>query len=137
MSGRRTARRGSAAGLDPGLFIQKVEQRYSIGMVAAALAVFAVPLAFGGALTGSLLRAMTFMIVASPCAVVPATMPPPLSAIANAGRHGVLVKSAVVMERLGLVDAVALDKTGTLTEDTPRVTDIRPLPDSRLTGRSC
>ncbi|MFE3166310.1 heavy metal translocating P-type ATPase [Streptomyces sp. NPDC059224] len=114
------------------LFIEKVEQRYSIGMVVATLAVFAVPLAFGAALTGSLLRAMTFMIVASPCAVVLATMPPLLSAIANAGRHGVLVKSAVVMERLDQVDAVALDKTGTLTEGTPRVTDVRPLPGSRL-----
>ncbi|MFD5462862.1 heavy metal translocating P-type ATPase [Kitasatospora sp. NPDC127059] len=112
------------------LFIEKVEQRYSIGMVAATLAVFAVPLALGAAFTGSLLRAMTFMIVASPCAVVLATMPPLLSAIANAGRHGVLVKSAVVMERLGQADAVALDKTGTLTEGTPRVTDIRPLPGS-------
>ncbi|MFE4975791.1 heavy metal translocating P-type ATPase [Kitasatospora sp. NPDC056651] len=109
------------------LFIEKVEQRYSIGMVVATLAVFAVPLALGAAFTGSLLRAMTFMIVASPCAVVLATMPPLLSAIANAGRHGVLVKSAVVMERLGQVDAVALDKTGTLTEGTPRVTDVRPL----------
>ncbi|MBO4252416.1 heavy metal translocating P-type ATPase [Streptomyces griseorubiginosus] len=114
------------------LFIEKVEQRYSIGMVVATLAVFTVPLAFGAALTGSLLRAMTFMIVASPCAVVLATMPPLLSAIANAGRHGVLVKSAVVMERLGQVDAVALDKTGTLTEGTPRLTDVRPLPGSRL-----
>lgn len=109
------------------LFIEKVEQRYSIGMVVATLAVFLVPLAFGAELTGSLLRAMTFMIVASPCAVVLATMPPLLSTIANAGRHGVLVKSAVVMERLGQVDTVALDKTGTLTEGTPRVTDIRPL----------
>ncbi|MFI9274046.1 heavy metal translocating P-type ATPase [Kitasatospora sp. NPDC052896] len=114
------------------LFIEKVEQRYSIGMVVATLAVFAVPLAFGAAFTGSLLRAMTFMIVASPCAVVLATMPPLLSAIANAGRHGVLVKSAVVMERLGQVDAVALDKTGTLTEGTPRVTDIHPLAASGL-----
>jgi heavy metal translocating P-type ATPase len=75
---------------------------------------------------------MTFMIVASPCAVVLATMPPLLSAIANAGRHGVLVKSAVVMERLGQVDVVALDKTGTLTEGTPRVTDVRPLAGSGL-----
>ncbi|MGA5818034.1 heavy metal translocating P-type ATPase [Kitasatospora sp. NPDC094028] len=115
------------------LFIEKVEQRYSLGMVAATLAVFAVPLAFGAAFTGSLLRAMTFMIVASPCAVVLATMPPLLSAIANAGRHGVLVKSAVVMERLGQTDAVALDKTGTLTEGTPRVTDLRPLKGSGLT----
>ncbi|MGW0790517.1 heavy metal translocating P-type ATPase [Streptomyces sp. NPDC002911] len=109
------------------LFIEKVEQRYSLGMVAATLAVFLVPLAFGDDVTGSLLRAMTFMIVASPCAVVLATMPPLLSAMANAGRHGVLVKSAVVMERLGQTDTVALDKTGTLTEGTPRVTGIHPL----------
>ncbi|MGO4747368.1 heavy metal translocating P-type ATPase [Streptomyces sp. 2MCAF27] len=118
------------------LFIEKVEQRYSLGMVAATLALFTLPLVFGAALQPTLLRAMTFMIVASPCAVVLATMPPLLSAIANAGRHGVLVKSAVVMERLGQVDAVALDKTGTLTEGTPKVTDIRPLPASGLTGLS-
>ncbi|MFC8225257.1 heavy metal translocating P-type ATPase [Streptomyces sp. NPDC057287] len=114
------------------LFIEKVEQRYSLGMVAATLAVFLVPLAFGGDVTGSLLRAMTFMIVASPCAVVLATMPPLLSAMANAGRHGVLVKSAVVMERLGQTDAVALDKTGTLTEGTPQVTGVHPLPGTGL-----
>ncbi|NUT29353.1 MAG: heavy metal translocating P-type ATPase, partial [Streptomyces sp.] len=112
------------------LFIEKVEQRYSLGMVAATLAVFGVPLAFGEEFSEALLRAMTFMIVASPCAVVLATMPPLLSAIANAGRHGVLVKSAVVMERLGQIDAVALDKTGTLTEGTPRVVAVRPLPAS-------
>lgn len=110
------------------LFIEKVEQRYSIGMVLATLAVFAIPLALGDDLRPALLRAMTFMIVASPCAVVLSTMPPLLSAIANAGRRGVLAKSAVVMERLGEIDTVALDKTGTLTEGTPRVTDIRPLP---------
>ncbi|WP_067831743.1 heavy metal translocating P-type ATPase, partial [Actinomadura kijaniata] len=117
------------------LFIEKVEQRYSVGMVAATLALFAVPLALGDDLRSTLLRAMTFMIVASPCAVVLATMPPLLSAIANAGRHGVLVKSAVVMERLGRIDAVALDKTGTLTEGAPKVTDVRPLPGSGLTER--
>ncbi|MFI1931925.1 heavy metal translocating P-type ATPase [Streptomyces sp. NPDC020330] len=114
------------------LFIEKIEQRYSIGMVIATLAVFGIPLAFGDDLRSALLRAMTFMIVASPCAVVLSTMPPLLSAIANAGRHGVLAKSAVVMERLGQVDAVALDKTGTLTEGTPRVTDVLPLPGSDL-----
>ncbi|MDW4909837.1 heavy metal translocating P-type ATPase [Streptomyces sp. ADMS] len=114
------------------LFIEKIEQRYSVGMVAATLAVFAVPLLFGDDLQSVLLRAMTFMIVASPCAVVLSTMPPLLSAIANAGRHGVLAKSAVAMERLGQIDTVALDKTGTLTEGTPRVTDIRPLTGSGL-----
>ncbi|MEW1653987.1 heavy metal translocating P-type ATPase [Streptomyces sp. NPDC093707] len=114
------------------LFIEKVEQRYSVGMVIATIALFTLPLLFGAALQPTLLRAMTFMIVASPCAVVLATMPPLLSAIANAGRHGVLVKSAVVMEQLGQIDAVALDKTGTLTEGTPRVTDVRPLAGSGL-----
>ena len=114
------------------LFIEKVEQRYAVGIVAATLAVFGVPLLFGADLTDALLRAMTFMIVASPCAVVLATMPPLLSAIANAGRHGVLVKSAVAMERLGEVDAVALDKTGTLTEGAPEVTAVRPLPGAGL-----
>ncbi|WP_371544242.1 heavy metal translocating P-type ATPase [Streptomyces sp. NBC_00554] len=114
------------------LFIEKVEQRYAVGVVAATLAVFAVPLAFGEDLTGALLRAMTFMIVASPCAVVLATMPPLLSAIATAGRHGVLVKSAVAMERLGEIDTAALDKTGTLTEGAPEVTAVRPAPGSGL-----
>lgn len=110
------------------LFIEKVEQRYSIGVVAATLAVFGIPLLFGEALTDALLRAMTFMIVASPCAVVLATMPPLLSAIANAGRHGVLVKSAVVMERLADAEVAALDKTGTLTEGVPRLAEVRAAP---------
>ncbi|MGW0132463.1 heavy metal translocating P-type ATPase [Streptomyces sp. NPDC003299] len=114
------------------LFIERIEQRYAVGVVAATLAVFAVPLAFGAGLTDALLRAMTFMIVASPCAVVLATMPPLLSAIANAGRHGVLVKSAVAMERLGEVDSAALDKTGTLTEGAPEVTAVTPLPATGL-----
>ncbi|MCK2139570.1 heavy metal translocating P-type ATPase [Streptomyces albidoflavus] len=114
------------------LFIEKIEQRYSIGMVVATLAVFGVPLAWGDTLQSALLRAMTFMIVASPCAVVLSTMPPLLSAIANAGRRGVLAKSAVVMERLGQIDLVALDKTGTLTEGAPRVTSIHPLPGTGL-----
>jgi len=110
------------------LFIEKVEQRYSLGMVTATLLLFAIPLLLGYAFQPSLLRAMTFMIVASPCAVVLATMPPLLAAMANAGRHGVLVKSAVVMERLGTTTRVAFDKTGTLTEGTPRLAEIRVLP---------
>lgn len=109
------------------LFIEKVEQRYSVGMVVATVALFAIPLLFGAELRESLLRAMTFMIVASPCAVVLATMPPLLAAIANAGRHGVLVKSAVVMEQLGTTTKVAFDKTGTLTRGTPEVTEVRVL----------
>ncbi|TPQ19644.1 cadmium-translocating P-type ATPase [Streptomyces sporangiiformans] len=110
------------------LFVERIEHRYALGMVAATVLVFAVPLAFGAQLTDALLRAMTFMIVASPCAVVLATMPPLLSAIANAGRHGVLIKSAAVMERLGQADTIAYDKTGTLTEGTPHLIKVIPEP---------
>jgi len=110
------------------LFVEKIEQRYALGMVTATVLLFAVPLLFGAPLQESLLRAMTFMIVASPCAVVLATMPPLLAAIANAGRRGVLVKSAVVMERLGATTRVAFDKTGTLTCGTPEVAEVRPAP---------
>src|SRR6478672_626858 len=116
------------------LFIEKVEQRYSVGVVVATLAIFAIPLLAGDDLQGALLRAMTFMIVASPCAVVLATMPPLLSAIANAGRHGVLVKSAVAMEHLADATVVAIDKTGTLTTGTPRLTSVVPLSNQQMDG---
>ena len=106
------------------LFIDTIEQRYSVVVVVATVALFAVPLAAGADLQSTLLRAMTFMIVASPCAVVLSTMPPMLSAIANAGRHGVLIKSALALERLAGTDLIALDKTGTLTTGAPEVTGV-------------
>jgi heavy metal translocating P-type ATPase len=121
----------SATKANAQLFIEKVEQYYSVGVVAATLAVFCIPLTLGAALQPALLRAMTFMIVASPCAVVLATMPPLLAAMATAGRNGVLVKSAVVMEQLGSITAVAFDKTGTLTQGTPQLTDVETLDETR------
>ncbi|MFC7331506.1 heavy metal translocating P-type ATPase [Marinactinospora rubrisoli] len=117
--------RASATKARTQLFIERFEQHYSVGVVVATIALFTVPLLFGADLESALLRAMTFMIVASPCAVVLATMPPLLAAVANAGRHGVLVKSAVVLERLAGASVVALDKTGTLTEGRPAVAEIR------------
>ncbi|MDD7968086.1 heavy metal translocating P-type ATPase [Actinomycetospora lemnae] len=105
-------------------WIEQIEQRYSLGVVVATLLVFGVPVLLGEPLADALLRAMTFMIVASPCAVVLSTMPPLLAAIATAGRHGVLVKSAEVMEQLGTITAVALDKTGTLTRGRPVLTAV-------------
>lgn len=69
---------------------------------------------------------MTSMIVASPCAVVLATMPPLLAVIAVAGRRGVLLKDATVVEALARVDAVALDKTGTVTRGRPRLVGLDP-----------
>lgn len=117
------------------LFIEGIEQRYSIGMVITTLAFLALPVPLlGWTFEETLLRAMTFMIVASPCAVVLATMPPLLSAIANAARNGVLVKGGIPMEGLGQIDAVAFDKTGTLTEGSPVVTDVVGLTDADETA---
>jgi heavy metal translocating P-type ATPase len=103
------------------LTIEKIEQPYSLAVVGVTLALIGLPLAFGAAFEPTLLRAMTFMIVASPCAIVLATMPPLLAAVALAGRQGVLVKSGLMMERLAEVDAAAFDKTGTLTNGRPEV----------------
>ncbi|MPZ60945.1 MAG: cadmium-translocating P-type ATPase [Propionibacteriales bacterium] len=107
------------------LFIERFEQRYSVGVVVTTILFIAIPIPLlGWSFEEALLRAMTFMIVASPCAVVLATMPPLLSAIASATRAGVLVKGGVPMERLAGIREVAFDKTGTLTEGTPVVTEI-------------
>ncbi|WP_233899246.1 heavy metal translocating P-type ATPase [Pseudonocardia dioxanivorans] len=109
------------------LFIERVEARYSVLVVVATLALLVEPLLVGAAFTPTLLRAMTFMIVASPCAVVLATMPPLLAAVAVAGRRGTLVKDVTVIEALADIDTVALDKTGTLTTGRPQVTSITAL----------
>lgn len=110
------------------LFIEGIEQRYSIGMVGVTVLLLTLPVSLlGWTFEETLLRAMTFMIVASPCAVVLATMPPLLSAIATSTRMGVLVKGGIPMEALAGIDTVAFDKTGTMTEGAPTVTDIVPL----------
>lgn len=107
------------------LFIEGIEQRYSIGMVGVTVLLLALPVPLlGWTFEETLLRAMTFMIVASPCAVVLATMPPLLSAIATSTRMGVLVKGGIPMEAFAGIDTVAFDKTGTLTEGSPMVTDV-------------
>ena len=113
------------------LFIEGIEQRYSIVMVGVTVLLLVVPwLLLGWTFEETLLRAMTFMIVASPCAVVLATMPPLLSAIATSTRMGVLVKGGIPMEALAGIDTVAFDKTGTLTEGSPTVTDVVALGDT-------
>lgn len=109
------------------VFIEKVEQSYSVGVIIGTLAVLFLPIVFlDYGIEQALLRAIVFMIVASPCAVVLSTMPPLLASIAHAGRHGVLVKTATVMESIGHSSIVAFDKTGTLTQGAPEVTNVIP-----------
>src|SRR5262249_56186425 len=82
------------------------------------------PFFFGSDFTRSFYRAMTLLVVASPCALVIATPATILSAIANAARHGILFKGGRFIEALGRVRAVAFDKTGTLTHGRFEVTDV-------------
>ncbi len=60
-------------------------------------------------------RAMTLMVVASPCALVLSIPSAILAAIAWGARHGVLFRGGAAIEKLAAINAVALDKTGTLT----------------------
>ncbi|QGG96256.1 cadmium-translocating P-type ATPase [Actinomarinicola tropica] len=114
------------------LFIERFEQRYSIGVVATAVLLVVVgPWWWGWTTEDTVMRIMTFLVVASPCAVVLATMPTTLSALAAAARHGVLIRGGAVLERLAAVDLAAFDKTGTITIGSPQVVDI-----ALVSGRS-
>jgi len=95
---------------------------------------FVVWFAFGPepAFNMALLNTVAVLIIACPCALGLAT---PTSIMVGTGKgaeNGVLFRSAEALERLGQVKAVVLDKTGTLTEGKPRVTDI-VLADASLT----
>jgi Zn2+/Cd2+-exporting ATPase len=72
-------------------------------------------------------RAMTFLVAASPCAVVIATPAAMLSAMGAGARHGVLFKSGAALEELARARILAFDKTGTLTEGKMRLISVQAL----------
>ena len=95
-------------------------------MILFTAALIFVPLAiFHEPFQSTFYRAMTVMVVASPCALVISTPASILSAIAAAARRGVLFKGGVYLEKAAAIDIVAFDKTGTLTEGRPVVTDLQ------------
>ena len=106
-------------------FLERGEKFYAAGVILFTLALIFVPyLIFHQAFQPTFYRAMTVMVVASPCALVISTPATILSAIANAARRGVLFKGGVFLEKAAAVKVVAFDKTGTLTEGKPAVTDL-------------
>jgi Cd2+/Zn2+-exporting ATPase len=108
-------------------WLERFEQRYALFVIGASAAVgLGLPL-LGWSFHEAFYRAMTLLVVASPCALVISTPATLLSAIANAARHGILFKGAEPIERLASIQAIAIDKTGTLTEGKLVLTDLVPL----------
>lgn len=107
------------------LFVERFEGMYAKVIVAAAvLLLLAPPYVLGWTWEATIYRAMIFLVVASPCALVSSIMPAILSAISNGARKGILFKGGIHLENSGEIKVVAFDKTGTLTEGKPQVTDI-------------
>jgi Cd2+/Zn2+-exporting ATPase len=106
-------------------FLDRAEQFYAAGVILFTIGLIVVPILFlKEPFQAAFYRAMTVMVVASPCALIISTPASILSAIGGAARRGVLFKGGVHLERAATVKVVAFDKTGTLTEGKPRVTDV-------------
>jgi len=106
-------------------FLEKAEQYYAMGVILFTLGVFLVPyLMKWDNFHDSFFRAMTIMVVASPCALVISTPATVLSAIGGAARRGILIKGGSPLETAAKIDIVAIDKTGTLTIGKPSLTEI-------------
>jgi Cd2+/Zn2+-exporting ATPase len=104
-------------------FVQRFARVYTPVVTAAAVLVMVVPPAVLGAnALDWFVRGLTLLVIACPCALVIATPVTVVSALTSAARHGVLIKGGEHLEALGRVRALAVDKTGTLTTGTLRVT---------------
>lgn len=109
------------------LFVEKFERIYARVVILCALLLMVLPpYLLGWTWNETIYRAMIFLVVASPCALVSSIMPAILSAISNGAKKGILFKGGAHLENIGHIKVVAFDKTGTLTEGQPRITDIIP-----------
>ncbi|TFH87463.1 cadmium-translocating P-type ATPase [Billgrantia azerbaijanica] len=106
-------------------FIDRFARYYMPAVVGLALLMAVVPpLVSTMAWSESVYRALALLLIACPCALVIST-PAAIAAGLSAGaRRGLLIKGGAVLEQLGKLRIVALDKTGTLTAGTPKVTDV-------------
>ncbi len=105
-------------------FIERFEGTYvKVVLVAVALMMFLPHYLLEWDWNTTFYRAMVLLVVASPCALVASIMPATLAAISNGAKSGILFKGGMHLENISEMKAIALDKTGTLTQGKPVVTD--------------
>ncbi|MCR4442010.1 MAG: heavy metal translocating P-type ATPase [Peptococcaceae bacterium] len=108
-------------------FFTRFSRYYTPAVVGCAAALALVPpLAAGGGYSDWLYRALVFLVVSCPCALVISIPLSFFGGIGGASRNGILVKGGNFLEALSSVDTVVFDKTGTLTKGVFRVASVRP-----------
>ncbi len=106
-------------------FIDRFARIYTPAVVAIAVLVTTIPpLFFAGAWETWFYRALVFLVIACPCALVISTPIATVAGLTRAARQGILLKGGRVLEQLSKIKAIAFDKTGTLTRGKPAVTSI-------------
>ncbi len=109
-------------------FVDRFAGYYTPTVVVLAILTAAVPpVAFGWPWQTWFVRGLTLLVIACPCAFVISTPVSVVSGITSAAKNGVLIKGGNHLEAMGQVDAIALDKTGTLTKGQLSVTDVVPV----------
>jgi Cd2+/Zn2+-exporting ATPase len=99
-------------------------ERYTIFVLSVFVLAFVVRLVLKQPFYDALYGALVLLVALSPCALVISTPASTLSALAWAGRRGILIRGGEFLERLGQVTVAALDKTGTLTRGKPQLIEI-------------
>jgi Zn2+/Cd2+-exporting ATPase len=106
-------------------FVDVFAKYYTPSVMMLALLVLLVPpLLFHGAWLTWIYRALVLLVIACPCALVISTPVSIISGLTALARRGVLIKGGAFLEAIGKLRALALDKTGTITEGKPRVTKV-------------
>jgi len=109
-------------------WVAKFARIYTPIVMALAIAIAVLPpLVFGGAWDYWFYNALVLLVIACPCALVISTPVSIVAALASSARNGVLIKGGAYVEAPGRITALALDKTGTITEGEPEVAGVYPL----------